>query len=294
MPVPSAGRPGGRDLAAHRPRGESAGHQRSLLPKSGIYRGMTVVVVTAFFLVWQYAPQVPALSGNIRFLNRFAISSPVGVAKGIWELFRGSNGRPEIWPYLEHTVVASLLGALIGLILGIIAGVLLAESEALREIFSPIIFLINSAPRVALIPIVVLITGPTLTASIFTAVLVVFFISFFNALEGAQSVPQAILDNTRLLGARRAKTILLLRLPNALSLIFASLPNVISFALISVVTTEILTGVTGMGSLIVSSQTSLDSGLTLAVVVILAAVGAILVYLALLARKKILRWEQDS
>jgi NitT/TauT family transport system permease protein len=277
---------------AEDPRGEPGTRQRARVPKSWIYRVITVLVVIAFFLLWQYVPEWHVASDNIRFLSRFTISSPENVARDIWQLFNGTNGRPAVWTYLEHTVVASLLGALIGLVLGIIVGIVFAASEALRAIFNPLVSLINSAPRVALIPIVVLLTGPTLTASIISAILVVFFLGFFNALEGAQSVPQAILDNTQLMGARRVKTILLIRLPNALSLIFASLPNVISFSLITVVTTEILTGVTGMGSLIVSSQTSLDSGLSLAVVVILAVVGAILVYLASLARKKTLRWEQ--
>jgi NitT/TauT family transport system permease protein len=277
---------------AEGPRGVPAARQRTLLPKKWIYRVTTVLVVIAFFLLWQYLPEWGLVSRNVGFLSRFTISSPEAVAKDIWELFRGTDGRPLVWTYLEHTVVASLLGALIGLVLGIIVGILFASSEALRAIFNPIVSLINSAPRVALIPIVVLFTGPTLQASIISAVLVVFFLAFFNALEGAQNVPQAILDNTQLLGAGRMKTILLIRLPNALSLIFAGLPNVISFALITVVTTEILTGVTGMGSLIVSSQTSLDSGLSLAVVVILAIVGAILVYLASQARKKTLQWEQ--
>jgi NitT/TauT family transport system permease protein len=270
---------------------ESGPHQTALSRK-WMYHLITLLVVVAFFLLWQFLPEWPAASNNVHFLSRFTISSPQAVAVDIWDLFRGSNGRPEVWTYLEHTVVASLLGALIGLALGVIVGVAFAAYEPLRAIFNPIVNLINSAPRVALIPIVVLLTGPTLEASIISAILVVFFLGFFNALEGASSVPQSILDNAKLMGAGSLKTVLYLRVPNALSLIFASLPNVISFSLITVVTTEILTGVTGMGALIVSSQTSLDSGLSLAVVVILAVVGAVLVYLAALARRKTIRWDQ--
>ena len=255
---------------------------------------MTVVVIAVFLLIWQYAPQVPAISQHVGFLNRFVIGSPEGVAKDIWELVTGSGGRPEVWPYFENTVVAALLGALIGLVLGIAAGILLAESEPLREILTPIVSLINSAPRIALIPIVVLFTGPTLIASIVASVLVVFFISFFNALEGARNVPPAILDNTRLLGAGRLKMILYIRLPNAISYIFASLPNIISFSFTTVVTAEILTGFDGMGALIESAQTSVDAGLTLAVVVILAVIGATLANLASMTRKKAMQWEHRS
>lgn len=249
-------------------------------------------VVLAFLAIWQYGPEVKIVAEHVKFLNRFTLSAPSQVAREIWYLFIGAHNVPLVWPYLLHTVLAALYGLAIGLVLGVTVGIAFAEVPVVARIFSPMLNLINSSPRIALIPIVILIVGPTLASSVVSSVLIVFFLGFFNAFEGASAVPRAIVENARMLHASRWNMVWRIRMPNALSWVFAALPNAIAFSLVTVVTTELLTGVEGMGKLILEATSGLDAALSLAVVVLLSVVGSIMVYSGTLARHYALRWER--
>ena len=68
------------------------------------------------------------------------------------------------------------------------AGLFTSNYQALSEVLRPFILAFNAVPRIALIPIIVIIFGPTQTATTFTAITIVFFVVFFNAYEGGRSV----------------------------------------------------------------------------------------------------------
>jgi NitT/TauT family transport system permease protein len=155
---------------------------------------------------------------------------------------------------------------------------------------SPFIMAINAVPRIALIPVIVIIVGPNENASIVTAITVVFFIVFFNAYEGGRKIAREVLQNARLLGYDGLSIMWRIRLPYVVAWTFASLPNAISFSLLAVVTTEILTGASGIGKLILVSEDTVNATLTFAVVCILAVIGLFLVMATTLARSRLLFW----
>lgn len=256
---------------------------------------LRVLLLAAGLAIWQWGPEWKPIYSNIHFMTRFQISSPVLVVKKIGQLLKGDEtGVPSVWPYLGNTLEATILGVVIGMLLGVIAGLLLAEVPLLNDIFKPYIYLLNSTPRIALIPIIVILVGPTVKASIFSSILLIFFLGFFNAYEGAISVSTATINNSKLLGAKRRHIITTLRTPQALVWSFSILPNAISFSLIAVVTTELLTGVKGMGELILSATSQLDATLDFAVVTVLAFVGTVLIGLSILLRRIVLRWETQG
>lgn len=247
-------------------------------------------LLAALLAAWQFLPRIPALRARWRFFDPVFISSPAEVARDVYRLATGTGGLPQVFPYLGHTLEATLIGAVVGLALGITGGLLASSYTTVSEIVWPFVVAANSVPRIALVPIVVLVVGPTTAGAAISAVLIVFFIGFFNALEGGRAVPQRLVENARLMGAGPLQQLRHLRLPHVLSWAFAAVPNAISLSLIAVVTTEILTGVPGMGSLIQQATTTLDAGLTFAIVVILAVVGLALILLAQLVRDRVIRW----
>jgi NitT/TauT family transport system permease protein len=289
-PVPPLAKPG-----AERPRDGSLPQASAVRQAKSLPAGVRILwsagIVAVIVLIWQYGPEWGPTAGHVRFLNRFDISSPRLVIEKIGNLFSGSNGAPLIWPYLGRTVESTLLGVIIGMALGVLTGVALAELPRVSQVLSPFIMLVNSTPRVALIPLVVLLVGPTESSAVVSSLLVVYFLAFYNAYEGARSVPPEVVENAHVMGASRLKMVWHIRLPQSASWCFAVLPNVISFSLVSVVTCELLVGLPGMGQLILSATSELDASLTLAVVVILSVVGVGLIGLSTLARRAVLRWE---
>jgi NitT/TauT family transport system permease protein len=247
------------------------------------------MIAAALLLLWEYLPRVAAVRHQVHWVDPFFISSPSRVYHELVHLFTGTHG-PSVWPYLENTLKGTFIGTAIGLSIGLAAGAILSDNPRLAQIVAPFITMMNSIPRIALIPIVVLIVGPTLKASVISAVLVVTFIAFFNALQGGRSVSAHVLQNARLLGANRRQIMFRVRFPYVLMWTFAALPNAIAFGLLTVVTAELLTGSIGMGNLVFSATTNVDATLSFAVVVILSFVGVVIVSLTEQLKRRLLHW----
>lgn len=250
-------------------------------------------ILLGFLLSWEFLPKIMWMRDTFTFLDPYFISSPSETFQTLRQLAVG-NGSVTMWSYASSTITASLIGIVLGTALGAGGGLLLSNNQQLSDVLRPFILAANAIPRIALIPVIVILFGPTLQASIFTAVTVVFFVVFFNAYEGGRSVSDDVLENSRLLGASRSQLMWQVRGPYVVAWTITSLPNAVSFGLVSVVTAEILTGTVGMGRLLLDSVTTVQSSLTFAVVVVLSVLGVVLVAVAEVLRTHLLHWWSDG
>jgi NitT/TauT family transport system permease protein len=274
---------------------ETPRNRRRSRPKKSLRAGVILnlwrlAFVAVILAAWQYLPDIRWLSSRYHVFDPFFISSPSRVASYLGKLATGRDGIVSIWSFLGYTVKATAIGVAIGVGAGIVLALLFSQYAMLAKILSPFLSFINATPRIALIPIFVILVGPTITMSVITAFLVVFFIAFYNGLNGGLSIPGPIVDNARLLGASSTEIALQIRLPYVLAWVFAALPNAISFGLVTVVTAEILTGQPGMGQLITTALTNSDASLTFSVVITLAVVGSLSVFAAELLQRRLLHW----
>jgi NitT/TauT family transport system permease protein len=206
------------------------------------------------------------------------------------DLLTGQHGSVMVWPYAWATLSASLIGTIIGMALGATAGLLLSNFNFLGAVVRPFLVAANATPRIALIPIIILLFGISATSSAVVAILVVFFIAFFNALMGGRSIAPELIGNARLLGASEWGILREVRLPYVLAWTLAAMPIALTFSVISVVTGEILTGYPGMGRLLSTATNTVDSTLTFAVVFFLAAIGMVTVMISDFLQARILHW----
>lgn len=255
-----------------------------------LFLGRTAIAIGAL-MAWQFLPQIQTLSNLSSVFDPYFVSSPERVAEQLVDLVleRGEADH-EMWSALGQTLQSTLLGVVIGVALGALSGLVLSNSRRLRRLLWPFILMANATPRIALIPIIIIIAGPTLTTNVVVAVMIVFFITFFNALAGGRSVPVQVVQNARLLGASPMDVMWLVRLRYVGVWTIASLPNAISFGLLATVTAELLTGRVGTGRILNQSIFLADSTLTFAMVVILAIVGMILVMGAERVTRRLLHW----
>lgn len=258
-------------------------------PRRSVVTSIQIALVLGFLAFWQWVPGIPGVQSAVPFLDPYFISSPSRVIAQLWALLRGA-GTVSVWPYFFATLTSSLVGIALGALLGAVVGLLLSNSVFLSEVCRPFLVAMNAIPRIALIPIIVMICGPTQQASVVTAILIVFFIVFFNAYEGGRSVPVHVIQNVQMLGASPTQVMMRIRLRYVQAWSFAALPNAVSFGLMAVVTAEILTGAKGLGRLLLESVTTVQSSLTFAVVLILSVVGLILVVGTDALTKRMLRW----
>lgn len=247
-------------------------------------------LLVAFLLAWQYIPRIPGLKEVSHLFDPYFVSSPERVWRELVNLATGRDNSPLIWPYIWSTVYASLLGTLIGMVAGAAAGLVLSNFRFLSEVMRPFVIGMNAVPRIALVPIIVIVFGPNQTSAIIISVLVVFFVAFFNAYEGGTSVKQELIQNAKLLGASEWRILTAIRLQFVMAWTLASLPLSVTFAVITVVTAEILTGVPGMGSLLGTAAVTGNAALTFGVVIMLAVVGIAITLAADAIRARVLHW----
>ena len=252
-----------------------------------------IIVLATFLAAWEWLPQVQVFR-RIYLLDPFFISSPSRIVNKLIDLTTGRDGTSLIWTYVWPTMGAAIGGLVSGLLIGTVAGVVIGSSAFVSAVFKPFIIAVNAIPRIALIPIIVLIFGPTLQGSIAISFMVAFFVVFFNAYEGARSPSIALVQNARLLGARWHQVMFQIRAPYAVVWTLAALPVVATFALVSVVTGEILTGFPGLGRLISIASSTVDSTLTFAVVVVLSVLGLTVVGVSELLKRRLLHWWADG
>jgi NitT/TauT family transport system permease protein len=253
-----------------------------------------LAVLAVFLVCWQWLPDVSALRQHVHFLNPFFISSPERVAKQVWVFAIPHGGSEAIWPYLWGTMEATLIGFVIGTALGFIAGLGLSNMPRVNSVLQVYLVALNSVPRIALVPVIILIAGPGTASAVLSAVIVVFFITFFSAYEGGTHVPPAVLSNAIVMKASALRIMVNVRLPYVALWVFAVIPNAVAFSLIAVVTTEILVGSGGVGALLLTATSNLDATVTVAVVIFLSIAGVALLRVATLARQRILFWADEQ
>ena len=119
---------------------------------------------------------------------------------------------------------------------------------------APIILALNSLPRVALAPLIILWFGIGVIAKVVTAFTLVFFILLVNTLGGAKNVDNDIITIARLMGASKRDILWKVTFPSALPWIFAGLNLGLTYSLLGVIVAEILASNHGLGYLIASAR----------------------------------------
>lgn len=152
-------------------RNRQASEPRRLGPLSANLLRLALVV--AVVLLWQFVPLNLGLRKVFPALDPFFISSPAAIAKTLGNLMTGSNGAPLIWPYVAFTLRATFVGAALGILLGGIMGLVLSNDPRLRQVLAPFINAANSMPKIALIPVIVIILGPSAESSVAVSVMIV-------------------------------------------------------------------------------------------------------------------------
>src|SRR6266481_4337822 len=153
----------------------------------------------------------------------------------------------------EHFLILSCLKSKLGVFNGWFNGDF-AKCMARNENNLWITTAVNSIPRIALAPIIVLAFGIGDTSKIVTSWIVVVFLVFFNTFEGARSIDDGFVNAARLLGASEWQITRTVVIPSTMAWVFASLSPAISFALIGVIVGEFIGAERGIGRLIIESE----------------------------------------
>ncbi len=192
--------------------------------------------------------------------------------------------------HVTITLTETILGYLIGTGLGVAAGVWLGLSRSASRILDPFIKGLNAIPRVVLAPIFVLWLGLGLWSKVALAVTLVFFVTFFNAMQGVREVNPVALSNARILGAKRSDLLRHVYFPAAASWILSSLRTSVGFAVVGAIIGEYLGSSAGLGYLIAQAEGNFDAVGVFAGILILAIFVLIIDSILDVIEKRLIKW----
>jgi NitT/TauT family transport system permease protein len=250
--------------------GAAAPSRWHLHERTGIYIAR-VLVLAIVLVAWQYVPDLLARFKLVAF-NRLFISSPSLIVEDLYRIT--SSGL--IWQALWSTISASLIGLVAGVAFGYAVALLFGEFKRVADVLMPYVDALNAIPRIALFPLIVIIVGFGSASKVLSAIIVVFFIVFYNAYQGTRSIRQEMISAYKMIGAKRWFVVRYIRAYVALGWSVAQFPTAVAFSLIAVITTEILVSNSGLGYLLTSALDLLDSARVFSVMIIAAIVGGIL------------------
>ena len=226
---------------------------------------LRLLLMAALLAVWEFA------SG--RLIEPFWISSPSAIALRIYEWIATGF----LFPHLEATLTAMVLGFASGAAAGLIFGLVFGSSPLLADVARPFLVAFYSIPKVALIPLFILWLGIGLASIILLVALTVFFPVFYNTFSGVREVDRDLLASVRILGATRWMMFVKVVVPAARTWIFAGLRISVRYALTTTIYGELVGGSRGIGFLLEYSASRFDTRSVMAAIFILGACGLLLV-----------------
>jgi NitT/TauT family transport system permease protein len=246
-------------------------------------QALRILVFVAILGLWQLA--------DGRWLPDYLISSPVSVAKTLWEYLTGAQ--PGLWQDIKVTGEELILGYALGVVGGLLIGLLLGYWRAGAAIFNPLITAINGIPKIALAPLFLIWFGIGIESKVAIASMTVFFVMFYNTYMGVMNMPANLVDVLRVMGANRSTIIRRVTLPQISVPVLSGMKASVPFAMIGVIVGEFIASQDGLGYLINTATQNFDSATVFAGIVVLMLMITIGMLLVNLLERRILRWQRD-
>src|SRR5712692_2249605 len=234
------------------------------------------------------------LATRVGIIDKFFWGQPSGIWAQLVTWATQGTAQGPLWQQIAVTLEETVLGFLIGVVLGVFFGVLLGRVQFLADVLGPYIKAANSLPRVTLAPLLAIGLGLGMQSKVALAVILVFFIVFFNAFQGVREVDRNLLANARILGANQRQLSTAVIIPSALTWIIASLHTSFSFALVGAVVGEFLGSTQGIGLMIQTAQGAFNANGVFAAMVILAAVALLSELLITALENRLITWRPNT
>lgn len=221
----------------------------------------------------------------------YILPTPLAVWKALWSGIAVSPSSPlgyylPLWGTLKNAAIGLAIGSGLGLVLGS----LMAESRLIEKLLMPYAFALQSLPKVAIAPLIVIWFGFGDGSKIAISALLAFFPMLINSFTGLRAVEPERIDLMRSLSASRFETYRIVKLPNAAPFIFAGLDMAVVYALLGTIVAEFLGAQQGMGVVITQAQAVTDVAGVFAALVILGVMGITLHAIVRGLEKKVVHW----
>ena len=227
--------------------------------------GIQILIVCVFLITWE-------LLSRRNIINSFIFSRPTIIVNTIYEMYLGGELFKHIWISVYETLIA--FG--IGLILSIGISILLYLYNNLYKVMDPFLTCLNSLPKVALGPMIIIITGANIKSIVLMAVLINIIVSTIVITNGFYGTDRVRLKLMKTFGASKYQILKYLVIPSNYKTIISSFKLNISMSMIGVITGEFLVSQKGLGYLIIYGTQVFNLNLVISGILLLVVISYVL------------------
>ena len=192
------------------------------------------------------------------------------------------------------TFLECIYGFFLALAIGIPIAVIMTYSRPLNSMFYPLLVASQSIPKVALAPILLVWFGTGLESKLAMVFVIAFFPIVVDTATGLRTTSPELLELARSLQSSRLQTFFKIQLPSALPSMFSGAKIAVTLAVIGAVIGEYIGANEGLGTLLLSANSQMNTALAWAALVVLSLLGMILYAAVVLAERAVMPWAQDG
>lgn len=240
------------------------------------------VGILGLFLIWETAARTGIV--DARFLP-----PPTQVIPKFFELFTV----PDFWGAIGNTLLAWGIGLSIALLAGTVLGILIGLSPFLRRATHSTTEFLRPIPSVALIPLAVLLFGPTINSSLMLIIYASFWQIFIQVLYGVADVDQVAMQTGKSYGFSKLHRIRFIVFPTMLPYLLTGLRLAAAVALILAITAQLLIGTPGLGREIAKTQASGQYEVMYALIIATGLLGVLINIVARVLERRLLGWHES-
>jgi NitT/TauT family transport system permease protein len=244
---------------------------------------LQIAAVVTFFAVWE-------IGVRAGYVSAFLVGSPAGIFVTAYKMLLSGDLLSDTW----YTLFEAILGFVIGTIFGSLLGLALWYSVFVARLVEPFIVAINSVPKIALAPIVVLWFGTGLVSKVALSVSLTAIVALIAAYQAAKDADVDLQSLLVSMGADKHQVFFKAVVPSTLPSIIATFRINIGFGLVGAVVGEFISSQRGLGHLIYTASSLYDLNTVWVGLFTLMIMGFILYYVIDIVERMSLPWKQSS
>ena len=214
---------------------------------------------------------------------------------GPWVVLRAAfDGKIPWWSHIWVTG-AEIVGAFVlAGVVGVLLGTAIAWSPTASAALVPFLVFVNTLPKVAVAPLFLLWLGYGIFPNMLIGALIGFFPVVINTAVGLTQVDHEMLDLGRVFGAPKWKVFWTIRIPNAFPYILSALKITATAAVVGAIVGEFVASQAGLGSVIVVTQTNLNTPVAFVALIWISVVGLVVYGAVGLAARWLAPWAEPG
>lgn len=221
------------------------------------------------------------------FLKQDMLPSPFLVYQHLFQMDFSQLGL-----HVYNSLVRLFWGILIAIVIGFLIGLLMGRVEKWNQILDPIIYLTYPVPKIALLPIIMLLFGLGNNSKIILITLIVVFQVILSVRDGIKNISASYYKSLQVLGANSWQMFYMITLPAGLASILSALRVALGTAIAILFFTEVYGTEYGLGYFVMDAWGRLDYLDMYSGILVLSLVAFLLFLLIDVLETRLLSWRE--